>query len=637
MAGIAGLMKNHSAAPGGMNSPRGSKAVVRLAGGGPVEGPGDGTSDSIPALLSKGEFVMPADSTRAIGVAALTAMRDATHQPTGQGARKGAIARLADGGVVDELDKRRANDATMPPAAGAAPVVAGADSPVGKLIYDGPMPAALTPTASVPSAMADMGAGAKPVIAAAAQSPGPIAQLASRGAQPLMQDVVPSGAGAGRGIVNPPAAGPGAGTAGRPPATDVLSAPPNTITFDPATKTYSGGPNIGANAVIANGRGGTGPISARNMAAGDALSAKSAIDSMAAQAQPSPVAPGGAGPVIARVGRLGEKSPQDQMIAGLQDTMQNGTWSVDRNNAARQLAELTSQAGQNQRADANNAVTLATAGATNELGRGHLAIQGQEAALRIKSEDRRAAEAARAATDSRIRLGLDAQRVAREDANSQLDRESKMRMAGLENAVLNGTAEQRQAAAQQIAAFHGRELPGTGKSLTESQAKALLFGSRMQASNDVMDTLEKGGKVFSTPGANGPLGSVINMANSAEGQKLDQAKRDFINAVLRRESGAVISESEFDNGSKQYFPQPGDSPDVIKQKRDNRMLAQRGILAEVPNSDSQVAKVRGPSPPAAVDAVTAAPRQPVASQDAYVKLPSGATYVAPDGSTRRKP
>lgn len=138
--------------------------------------------------------------------------------------------------------------------------------------------------------------------------------------------------------------------------------------------------------------------------------------------------------------------------------------------------------------------------------------------------------------------------------------------------------------------------PAGGKPLNEGQSKALLFGTRMQAANEILDTLAEGGRTVSTPGANGIAGPAVNLVNSEQGQQLDQAKRDFLNAVLRRESGAVIAESEFDNGNKQYFPQVGDSPKVIAQKRDNRLLAQRGILAEVPDGEARVAQVRGTSP-----------------------------------------
>jgi len=50
---------------------------IRRAGGGLVTGPGTSTSDSIPALLSNGEYVLPADVTRRIGVKRLDALRKA--------------------------------------------------------------------------------------------------------------------------------------------------------------------------------------------------------------------------------------------------------------------------------------------------------------------------------------------------------------------------------------------------------------------------------------------------------------------------------------------------------------------------------------------------------------------------------
>lgn len=68
-------------------------------------------------------------------------------------------------------------------------------------------------------------------------------------------------------------------------------------------------------------------------------------------------------------------------------------------------------------------------------------------------------------------------------------------------------------------------------------------------------------------------GFMANYATSPEYQKFDQARRDFINAVLRRESGAAIAQSEFDNATKQYFPQPGDSKERIEEKRKNRQDA----------------------------------------------------------------
>lgn len=51
-----------------------------MAGGGKVVGPGGPRDDKVPAMLSNGEYVMPADTVKRVGVQALDAIRGATHQ-----------------------------------------------------------------------------------------------------------------------------------------------------------------------------------------------------------------------------------------------------------------------------------------------------------------------------------------------------------------------------------------------------------------------------------------------------------------------------------------------------------------------------------------------------------------------------
>jgi hypothetical protein len=69
-----------------------------------------------------------------------------------------------------------------------------------------------------------------------------------------------------------------------------------------------------------------------------------------------------------------------------------------------------------------------------------------------------------------------------------------------------------------------------------------------------------------------------NFLKGEERQKYEQAQRDFVNAVLRKESGAVISPEEFSNAQQQYFPQPGDKPGVIVQKAVNRVNALNSLI-----------------------------------------------------------
>ena len=62
-------------------------------------------------------------------------------------------------------------------------------------------------------------------------------------------------------------------------------------------------------------------------------------------------------------------------------------------------------------------------------------------------------------------------------------------------------------------------------------------------------------------------------ASSASQQKYEQAQKDWVRSKLRKESGAVISEQEMKDEVRTYFPQPGDTPEVIAQKEQARQVA----------------------------------------------------------------
>ena len=108
------------------------------------------------------------------------------------------------------------------------------------------------------------------------------------------------------------------------------------------------------------------------------------------------------------------------------------------------------------------------------------------------------------------------------------------------------------------------------KPLTEYQGKSLTFGTRAAEAHNILNSLEG---TYSTLSAN----YLPSFLNSTEGQRAKQAQENFINAVLRQESGAAISSSEFSNARQQYFPQPGDSQEVLDQKRANRETVIKGF------------------------------------------------------------
>lgn len=118
----------------------------------------------------------------------------------------------------------------------------------------------------------------------------------------------------------------------------------------------------------------------------------------------------------------------------------------------------------------------------------------------------------------------------------------------------------------------------TNIDLNANQSAAAAYADRMAAANQVLADPKL--LTAMTDPTKAPLASVPGVGNYLVGpeyQMAEQAQRDFVNAILRRESGAVISPSEFENAKKQYFPQPGDSPEVIQQKAANRQIAIDGV------------------------------------------------------------
>jgi hypothetical protein len=122
----------------------------------------------------------------------------------------------------------------------------------------------------------------------------------------------------------------------------------------------------------------------------------------------------------------------------------------------------------------------------------------------------------------------------------------------------------------------------TAENLTEAQGKATGFAMRAREASDILDMVGQDGKVQpgllkrmaeATPLIGEGLGTIANFTQTSAQQQVEQAQRNFVNAVLRQESGAAVNESEFNNAKKQYFPQPGDSKEVIEQKRLNRQTA----------------------------------------------------------------
>lgn len=251
---------------------------------------------------------------------------------------------------------------------------------------------------------------------------------------------------------------------------------------------------------------------------------------------------------------------------------------------------------------------------------------GEQREFQREESVQRAAERTEAAASQREFLADQRQRDRLQRAAELNQRLRETRISAQERADL-----QRELAT--LNADLRREIAGA-KPPTEGQGRAAMFGTRAASSDRILAELE--GKinvpglavkqaVQGTPLIGGMLGAAGNVMLSEDQQRVEQAQRDFLNATLRQESGAVIGPSEFESGKKQYFPQPGDSQKVIEQKRANRQNVIRGFRT--------MAGPAGTDIDLAMQAVTPNPNiKPIRGAGGYGKREGDKLKLNPDGT-----
>lgn len=123
-----------------------------------------------------------------------------------------------------------------------------------------------------------------------------------------------------------------------------------------------------------------------------------------------------------------------------------------------------------------------------------------------------------------------------------------------------------------------------GKPQNASQSAANSYANRLVESSQVIDNLGSKftGKLSQLP--------AFNFMKSSDRQVYEQAQKNFVTAVLRRESGASIADTEFDTAKDIYFPKRGDSPEVVAQKAATRQTVINNFFneANVPNPNNSI-------------------------------------------------
>lgn len=130
--------------------------------------------------------------------------------------------------------------------------------------------------------------------------------------------------------------------------------------------------------------------------------------------------------------------------------------------------------------------------------------------------------------------------------------------------------------------------------LTETQGKYALFSARGAQGSQTMDDMLNGGygKSLSSPTVansidymagvgekNSATSQVIaNMVMSGpEARQYYQGANSFLASILRPDTGAAVTDKEFQTYSQIFVPMPGDDPATIARKNDARRLAVQAL------------------------------------------------------------
>lgn len=149
----------------------------------------------------------------------------------------------------------------------------------------------------------------------------------------------------------------------------------------------------------------------------------------------------------------------------------------------------------------------------------------------------------------------------------------------------------------------------------QNQALAAGYAIRMADAEKAMQDLRDSGydrtsqsqqrqAIFTDPGldtlpwvgnaANGIVSGAARLSGLVDPKLYQQrqAEQNFVNALLRRESGSAISASEFQKAEEQYFPRYGDSPETLEQKAQNRLTAAAALRSEAGNAFDKALALR---------------------------------------------
>lgn len=119
------------------------------------------------------------------------------------------------------------------------------------------------------------------------------------------------------------------------------------------------------------------------------------------------------------------------------------------------------------------------------------------------------------------------------------------------------------------------------KPMTEAQSKDAVFATRAEGA---LTKLEPNANALMETGS--AIGSQVpligNRLKSEAYQQAEQAGKEFLQAILRKDTGAAITPQETDEYGSVYLPRPGDSEKTLEQKKSSRRRALEALKAGMP-------------------------------------------------------
>jgi hypothetical protein len=145
--------------------------------------------------------------------------------------------------------------------------------------------------------------------------------------------------------------------------------------------------------------------------------------------------------------------------------------------------------------------------------------------------------------------------------------------------------------------------------MTEQQSKDINFLTRAKKAEEQLAPLENELTSWAQKRMTGLPFDAGNYLKSPEYQQAEQAGREILAIILRKDTGAAVTKEEFETYSEIYLPQPGEGPEKIAAKRKSRETAIRAIQAGL-----------GPLAPADEQALPNKSSQPIPAEE-YFKSP----------------